>query len=321
MPSVNRNDELKSKIIQDSLLFLTIALSAMTGRFPSVPLLIFTGIVMTCTVITSHNFFHKRDNWRMRIFNLCLMSYRDWRISHVLSHHQFPNSLSDLEVSYMEPFLMHSVYPDKNFIQKYLSWTYEWLIYVVFFTSEVVKRTVYSILRRKNYWHLDEILIPLTIPLTIYCFSEQTLIESLKLWFLILTFGSAFFGFITVNAAHHPLGAFHEGDPMRDDLDFGIFQLDSVVERDGLKKSLILVLTHFGDHGMHHLFPTLDHAILPQFDDIFIQTCKEFNVILQRNDWSELIKEQHLQLARTKPKEFPCGFQFNNNNGNVIKIK
>lgn len=313
MPTVNRNVELKSKIIQDLLLIFTIALAAMVGRSPTIPLIIFTGIIMTCTVITSHNFFHKRDNWRMKIFNLCLMSYRDWRISHVLSHHQFPNSLSDLEISYMEPFLMHSVYPDKNFLQRYVSWLYEWVIYVMFFGSEVVKRTAYCIYKRKNYWHLDEILIPLIIPVTIYCFSEQTLIESLKLWFWILTSGSAFFGFITVNAAHHPLGAFHEGDPMREDLDFGKFQLDSVVERDSLKKSLILVLTHFGDHGMHHLFPTLDHAILPQLNDIFVKTCKEFDLVPERNDWGELIKEQHLQLARTKPKEFACGAQYNNN--------
>lgn len=313
MPTINRNVELKSKIIQDFLLLLTIALAAIVGRTPSIPLIILTGIILTCTVITSHNFFHKRDNWRMKIFNLCLMSYRDWRVSHVLSHHQFPNSLSDLEISYMEPFLMHSVYPDKNFAQKYVSWIYEWFIYVMFFSSEAVKRTAYSIYKQKNYWHLDEILIPLIIPVTIFCFSEETLGQCLKHWFWILTSGSVWFGFITVNAAHHPLGAFHEGDPMREDLDFGKFQLDSVVERDGLKKSLFLVLTHFGDHGMHHLFPTLDHAILPQLEDIFVKTCKEFNVVPERNDWSELIKEQHLQLARTKPKEFACGAQFNNN--------
>ncbi|XP_063701277.1 cytochrome b5-related protein-like [Culicoides brevitarsis] len=324
MPAVNKNrrrDERKSKFIQDSLLLLTLVMAGLVGRFPnSWALIILAGIVMTGTIITAHNFFHKRDNWRMKIFNLCLMSFREWRISHVLSHHQFPNSLSDLEVSFMEPFLMHSVYPKKNFVQRYGSWAYEWLIYSVIYSNEAIKRTIMSIVFRKNYWHLDEILIPLVVPTTIYLFGgpNLTILASFKLWFWILTAASAFFGLITINAAHHPLGAFHEGDPVRDDMDFGVFQLDSVVERDGLKKSLLLVLTHFGDHGMHHLFPTLDHAILPHFNDIFVKTCEEFGLEPQRSDWFELFKEQHLQLARTKPKKCPIGSNIDTNK-NVMK--
>lgn len=33
--------------------------------------------------------------------------YRDWRISHVLSHHLYTNSINDMEISTLEPFLMY----------------------------------------------------------------------------------------------------------------------------------------------------------------------------------------------------------------------
>lgn len=256
----------------------------------------------------------------MKIFNLSFMSYRDWRISHVLSHHQFPNSLLDVEISFLEPFLMHLVYTDKTFVQKYLSWVYTWVVYSVFYLSEVVKRTAFSIYSKKNYWHWDEIVIPLVIPATVHYFStEKSLMTTLVLYFWIMFFSSMFFGFITINGAHHTTKAFHDGDPPRQDLDFGIFQIDSVTERTSLKKNLFLVLTHFGDHALHHLFPTLDHAILPYFNDIYIETCKEFNIQPEESDWKGLIVSQFQQLARTEPKDVPIGSQFNNNNNGVKK--
>lgn len=60
---------------------------------------------MSLSAITSHNFFHQRDNWRMHIFDLLLASSQDWRISHALSHHVFPNTIYDYEISAFEPHL------------------------------------------------------------------------------------------------------------------------------------------------------------------------------------------------------------------------
>lgn len=84
-------------------------------------------------------------------------------------------------------------------------------------------------------------------------------------------------------------------------MDFGIFQMDAVIDRIDLKGSQLLVLTHFGDHTMHHLFPTLDHGVLPQLYDVFFETCRDFELELKEYPWYKLIIGQFQQLARTKP--------------------
>lgn len=84
-----------------------------------------------------------RDSWRMYIFNLSLMSYREWRILHVLSHHLYTNSLYDLEISLYEPFLKWLPEPKcKNLLQRYGSWLYGPAIYVASFGAQFMIRYV-----------------------------------------------------------------------------------------------------------------------------------------------------------------------------------
>lgn len=84
-------------------------------------------------------------------------------------------------------------------------------------------------------------------------------------------------------------------------MDFGVFQLDAVVDRVDVKKSQFLVLTHFGEHTLHHLFPTLDHGVLPQLYDVFFETCAEFETQLREYPWYKLILGQFQQINKTKP--------------------
>mmetsp|Transcript_35944 Transcript_35944/g.67053 ORF Transcript_35944/g.67053 Transcript_35944/m.67053 type:complete len:566 (+) Transcript_35944:85-1782(+) len=57
------------------------------------------GAVLALLMMCSHNFFHQRDNWRMYVFDLSPFSTYDWRITHAYSHHTFPNTSFDYEVS------------------------------------------------------------------------------------------------------------------------------------------------------------------------------------------------------------------------------
>lgn len=87
--------------------------------------------------IGGHNFFHRRDNYRMWYFNLTFMSYRDWRIAHVLSHHFYPNSLLDVELVSHEPYLCYI--PDqnvKNLVQRYVSYFYAPIFYITYYPRE-----------------------------------------------------------------------------------------------------------------------------------------------------------------------------------------
>lgn len=67
----------------------------------------------------AHNFFHQRDNWRMFLFDLGLNSSREWRISHSISHHNYPNTIMDHELSTLEPYLVLLPKSSKSFYRRY----------------------------------------------------------------------------------------------------------------------------------------------------------------------------------------------------------
>lgn len=86
----------------------------------------------------------------------------------------------------------------------------------------------------------------------------------------------------------------------RDNLDWGLLQLDTIRDRSIVDDIYFLSLTHFGLHTLHHLLPTVDHYYLHLCRGAFEKTCQEFGI---KNDvltpW-EAIKGQFKQLARLK---------------------
>jgi hypothetical protein len=91
--------------IADALLAITVLTIILTAKFNSIWLGMLAGIAMAFVGICSHNYLHQRDNWRMYCMNLTGYNYREWRVAHAMSHHMFPNSLHDVEVSNVEPML------------------------------------------------------------------------------------------------------------------------------------------------------------------------------------------------------------------------
>lgn len=84
--------------------------------------------------------------------------------------------------------------------------------------------------------------------------------------------------------------------------DWGLYSVDTVMERQELRGNTLLALANFGDHALHHLFPTLDHGILPELYDVFFETLSEFEAECQYYPWFfETIKGQFKQLARIEP--------------------
>lgn len=99
----------------------------------------------------SHNFIHKADNWRMYTANLSLMPWRDHRVSHVLvrkltaqrislsnydfpqSHHMYPNSYSDYEVTCFEPYYKWIPTQTKSWFYKIFAILITPVLYFTFF--------------------------------------------------------------------------------------------------------------------------------------------------------------------------------------------
>lgn len=111
--------------------------------------------------------------------------------------------------------------------------------------------------------------------------------------------GSFLYSLMAVNAGHHGYSIVHEGDEFKS-LDFGIYQMAATVDRKEANYSVPVSITHFGDHTLHHLFPSLDHALLPQLREILYETCKEFDLELRKWTLLHAAVEQFKQLARTK---------------------
>lgn len=167
--------------------------------------------------------------------------------------------------------------------------------------SSISARIAHYFVFDKNIMAWDD-AIPLILPIAMYTMTGASLGQTIAYWLLIVMVASFSFGAIGLNAAHHHPEITHEGDAIRPDTDWGIFQLDTVMDRRDIKGSPFLVLTHFGEHSLHHLFPTLDHAILPLLSDILMDTLEQFEYEVRDCSWFEHIIGQHRQLARTTTK-------------------
>lgn len=176
--------------------------------------MLLSGLLSCYTTISAHNFFHRRDNFRMFYFNLAFFNYKEWRISHAMSHHLFTNSLHDLELTLFEPILCWIPSPTKNSTQRYLSWIYSPIIYSLVNLDQLVKRTVFSIKSKTNLFDISD-LVPLIVPLAIIVFGNPNPFTVLKVWLQIIIANSFLFHLIGLNAGHHHPDVVHEGDKIR----------------------------------------------------------------------------------------------------------
>ena len=79
---------------------------------------------------------------------------------------------------------------------------------------------------------------------------------------------------------HHNPKIYHDGGKFSIDkpIDFGEFTLMSTTDTKGFKYAWWAGFYWFGDHQLHHLFPTIDAAYYPHLYDEFDKTVKEFGL-------------------------------------------
>ncbi|KAK9700947.1 Fatty acid desaturase [Popillia japonica] len=263
-----------------------------------------SGYFLASVTVAAHNYFHQKDNIRMYYFNFSLMNYREWRISHSLSHHLYTNTVIDLEMIFFEPMI--SYYPvTKSFTKKYLPWLYSPILWFFTFHLSLITRIKNAVAFNDTRSFSKGDLIPYILPLTMYLFGNQTLLHTFGMWTVVILCSSFVFSFIGINAAHHHPEIFHDGDTPNKDTDWGINQIDAVADRNEITGSHYLVLTNFGDHALHHMFPTLDQGLLQHIYPTFEKTLKQFNIDLRMTSQLELVKGQFLQMARCQPNPNP----------------
>lgn len=167
---------------------------------------------------------------------------------------------------------------------------------------------------QKLYW--DE-LVPFSLPLAMFLLGKRNstfsnILDVLVVWTLIIMAGSTFFNVHAAVSSHHAPSRLHEGDEFKS-LDFGIYQLGATFDRHESNSNLFMTLAHFGLHSLHHMFPSLDHALLPQLQETFEKTCIEFEVETKKFSFLYGFVGHFQQLARTKTRKPRSKRDVNNN--------
>ncbi|KAG5882187.1 hypothetical protein JTB14_016455 [Gonioctena quinquepunctata] len=302
VPKQSRNN---THFFADSLLFLTFLFSILAVRFWSFGVAIIAGMCLAMLSIAAHNYLHQKDNFRMYYFQFSLHQIREWRISHVLSHHLHTNTIDDLEISMIEPFLQY-LPTEKSAFQKNVSVLITPLIWLVYFWMPLFTRITHA--PRHNYRNLRLTdLSSFILPAFMYAFGGQSFLATMGMWTAIISVGSIHFAFVGLHAAHHHPDIFHDGDTPRanSNYDWGLSQLDAVMDRKEITGSQFLVLTNFGDHALHHLFPTLDHGVLEHLYPVFEEVVKKFDVEFRMVSQWDTIVGGYQQLRRSKPNPSP----------------
>lgn len=119
-------------------------------------------------------------------------------------------------------------------------------------------------------------------------------VDAMKMFIAIIMFAIFFVGMIEVDAGHHHLEVVHDVDSFKKKqvilvlsllfhvlqwrlgLVYFIYTLDTIMSLQELHGNIFLTLANFGDHVLHHLFPTLDHELQPELYDDFFKTMIEF---------------------------------------------
>lgn len=265
----------------DSLLILVFTFSVISNSYWNYFLGIISGMLLGMLTTAAHNYMHRRDNFRMYYFQFSLMQVRQWRISHILSHHLHTNTINDLEITDWEPLFQYMAVK-KSLRLRYLVYFYLPLMRLMGFHMVFIKKMIPLLKGNFKGCGIDD-LVPFSLPLAMYLLSGQGFLATCWMWTFIIMVSSLHFCFVGLSAAHHHPDIFHDGDTPRatKDYDWGLSQLDAVMDRKEITGSHFLVLTNFGDHALHHMFPTIDHGILEHLYPALFKVMDKFNVNLR----------------------------------------
>jgi hypothetical protein len=189
--------------------------------------------------------FHLRDTWRRHYFDLAFVQSRYWRVSHALSHHLYPNTMRDLEVTEFSPFLLYLPFQERHAIQKHGPPLYAWFLNGLVMPIVGVKQLArFATGSDRPHWEDALVWAELAVLLAI------NPAHGLGLWLTAQAGCSWFFVSISLVAGtHHHDGIWHEGDA-RAGRDFGLLQVDATRDRHHTLENAAAVF-FFGDHGVH----------------------------------------------------------------------
>lgn len=81
--------------------------------------------------------------------------------------------------------------------------------------------------------------------------------------------------------------------------DWGEHQIIALLDRKDINGNTFAVMTLFGEHALHHLFPTLDHSILKYLHPVFIELCDKYRTNYRTSTQFQMVLGQIKETMRT----------------------
>ncbi|KAK4873787.1 hypothetical protein RN001_013147 [Aquatica leii] len=289
----------KSKRIADMFFIISVALVLLATVYSNYFIGFLAGIMFAFMSTATHNYYHQKESFRSLYGYFGMSPSRDWIIIHVFSHHFHTNSVIDFQAYLLEPLMYF--YPQKKSIaSRYLSYIYgPLLIWPILL--------VYAYLNKIYNWiimgHTNQIFKPdilaMVIPTLLYLITNKPLWSVLIMWIFVILVSGFWFNLVSAVTTHFHPNIFMDGDKSRSELemDWGINQLDTVGDRVEINGNHFLSMIMFGDHALHHLFPSLDHGLLKHLYPVVEETLQQFNLRLRVTNSFDMIKGYFLRLS------------------------
>ncbi|CAK87368.1 unnamed protein product (macronuclear) [Paramecium tetraurelia] len=239
----------------------------------------------------AHNFMHQGAKQPLRYMSdLLFFSHYHWVITHCISHHHYPNSNIDFEMTSMEPFFIttKSRLPNNRFLPYYINIVFGFISTLQFIS------TIIQIIKGEEQLR-KEYLIPVIEYFIIYSFClDGTL--AFKLFMAIQCFAS-FLSLKYPLIIHRNSFNYSDGSTIQPSNDYGIYVIQTTTDHDlWIQFPLNMFLFQsFNHHILHHMFPTVDESRIPEIHHILEQTLKDFNLqdILKKYNFFELYKSHN----------------------------
>ncbi|KAF5308052.1 hypothetical protein FQR65_LT06427 [Abscondita terminalis] len=305
LKTLPENSYKMSNIYTDLLLLSALTFACLASAFSKYSFAVLSGISGSLLLGAAHNYVHRPDNFRMMYGSVFMMSPFEFRVMHILSHHLFPNSRLDLQLTCVLPLL--NLYPEKkSFIIKYLIRLTSLLSVFPFLLYMFALDSILEIVHHKRNYIYG--ILPFTLPIAMHCINSDSIISTIIMWQIIIIVASTLFGTIAYTTTHIHPDLYTEGDAHRptQELDWGINQLDTVYDRKEVVGNHFKALVTFGDHALHHLFPTLDQSYLVYLYPVLEKTLHDFNIKeINMTTSANLFMGFYKQAGRELPKLDP----------------
>ncbi|KAI9034660.1 hypothetical protein DFJ74DRAFT_25962 [Hyaloraphidium curvatum] len=311
-----------SKAITDSFAALYLGLSLAAAYRRSVPLAAAAGLFAGMLGIASHNFIHQRstrENWRRFYPELTGGSHVVTRIHHALSHHIYPNTSLDVEIPmfttmFRMNWLLHEPRSKNSMLYDIMRFYFRLITMgplsaVLTPLSWILGRRIPKFFETLTYLVLSAMILARRRSALPNSRTLRGALETAGLYLVTRALAPCWTLTVGLTVGHYSDDVWRQGEtvPKEEEiLDFGLLQIETVGERKEYHAPetdlhLLIVLMTLGDHGMHHLFPALDHGYHRHLYPALAKTCNEFGVRFEFVSQLETFRAFFRQLKRTDP--------------------